>query len=166
MATLDSTLIDNVDFARKSLKIHGIISVFNFLRLKDSLANSAGQVEVELLGWVDRFDNPMLELKVHGNLALTCQRCFEVVDYPVNLQFNYQIIANERMADNVSDEDDELDFLEAEHEMSLLELVEDELIVSMPISPLHVHDCESKFTLPKEKTNNPFAILEKLKKDA
>lgn len=165
MTILDDMLIDNVDFARKSLKIHGIINVFNFLRLKDSLASDAGQIEVDLLGWVDPFNHCMLELKVRGKLALVCQRCFEVVYHPVQMHFTYQIVADQ-IAVDVSDEDDSLDYLEVEHEMSLLSLVEDELIVSMPISAEHIPPCEVNFKLPKEMPNNPFAILEKLKKGA
>lgn len=164
MTNIATAYIDNVDFARKSLKIHGIIDVFNFLRLKDALASDSGQVEVNLQGWVDSFDKPMLELRVRGQLELKCHRCSKGVEFPVDFRYVYQIVTDDLVA--MGDEDgDDVDFLESEHQMSLLELVEDELIVSLPIAPTHSPDCEALYTLPKEDLDNPFAVLAKLKKN-
>lgn len=164
MTDVAAVQIDNVDFARKSLRIRGIIDVFNFLRLQDALAGNAGRVEVDLRGWVNAFDKPMLELSVCGKLELKCHRCTKGIEYPVDLKFSYQIVTDDLMA--LSEEDgDDVDYLEAEHQMFLLNLVEDELIVSLPIAPAHVPMCEALYTLPKEALDNPFSVLAKLKKN-
>jgi uncharacterized protein len=76
---------------------------------------------------------------------------------------------------------DELELPEAyepvevdEHgEVNLLQLFEDELIISLPIVPLHAEDActvtEDDMTFgklkPEQERQNPFAVLQELKRD-
>jgi uncharacterized protein len=53
---------------------------------------------------------------------------------------------------------DEIDWLEVQKEMSLLELIEDELLLAMPIAPLHENHC-AKASMQSGEKPNPFAIL-------
>ena len=58
-------------------------------------------------------------------------------------------------------------------EVNLLQLFEDELIISLPIVPLHAEDActvtEDDMTFgkrkPEQERQNPFAVLQELKRD-
>ena len=55
-------------------------------------------------------------------------------------------------------ENDEIDWIEEEKEMNLLELIEDELLLAMPIAPHHDNNC-AKLSMQSGEKPNPFAIL-------
>jgi len=56
------------------------------------------------------------------------------------------------------EESDEIDWLEASQEMDLTALIEDELLIAMPIAPMHETDC-LKTSLQSGEKPNPFAVL-------
>ena len=76
----------------------------------------------------------------------------------LNLDFDY-IICKELPVE--ANENDDTDWIEAAPEMNLQVLIEDELLLAMPISPMHNHDCSKQSTQSGEKPN-PFAVLKSL----
>jgi uncharacterized protein len=84
---------------------------------------------------------------------------------PVNLVADSVItlfISEEKM-DAAVEDDDELDAILAEPEFDVLALIEDEIIMGLPLSPLH-DDCGNAL-LDRAKADkpNPFALLATLK---
>ncbi len=62
------------------------------------------------------------------------------------------------------DERDDEDFLPIQAEMSVLELMEDELLLALPIAPKHEEgECSNESSINEYKKPNPFAKLEMLK---
>ena len=57
--------------------------------------------------------------------------------------------------------DEDVDWLEISREMNVDELVEDELLIAMPLGPLHEHACKPLVKEDVEKPN-PFAVLKDL----
>jgi len=66
---------------------------------------------------------------------------------------------------------DELDdsfetILNADEEFSTIEFITDEVLITIPMIPMHSHDCQSykdKSPIMEQKRENPFAVLEQLK---
>ena len=81
----------------------------------------------------------------------------------LNLNFHYlisDIDATDTEAFEVEDIDD-YDLQEASQTMSLLELIEDEIIMALPIAPTHDADC-AKLSMQSGDKPNPFAVLKGL----
>ncbi len=114
---------------------------------------------------------PWVHLSGSTVLNMTCQRCLGVVAVDIDFERSFRFVANEALAE-VEDEESEEDVLVLSREFSLVELVEDELLMSIPAVPKH-EQCPVTVKLaaadadfldaPAEKPN-PFAMLQQLKK--
>jgi uncharacterized protein len=111
-----------------------------------------------------------LHLKANALLPLTCQRCLAPVDVALFVERSFRFVRDEDMAAAQDDESEE-DVLALSRSFDLVELVEDELLMEVPLAPRHqtcpfpvrsaVADPESEASAgPRE---NPFSLLGKLK---
>jgi uncharacterized protein len=81
-------------------------------------------------------EEPRLLLSVSARLPLVCQRCMGPVDVPVELAQRYRFVATEAIAEAEDDESEE-DLLVISREFDLAGLIEDELLMAVPIVPRH-----------------------------
>jgi uncharacterized protein len=110
-----------------------------------------------------------LHLKAHASLPLTCQRCLSPVEVHVSVDRLFRFVADEEMA-AAQDEQSEEDVLALNRSFDLVELVEDELLMELPLAPRHA-TCppvrlglaDEDFTDAARPRDNPFAVLGKLK---
>lgn len=157
--TQKSLIINNLEFAINQLELSDDLTTAKLPRLAEMLANQAKtQIQFQLLGTGKQFRQPGLHLNIKANLAVTCQRCLDEMAVNLNLNFDYLISTTEI---SEAEENDEIDWLEANHEMDVGELIEDELLVALPIAPTHAHDCSKLNTQSGDKPN-PFAALKGL----
>lgn len=110
-----------------------------------------------------------LHLQAEISLALCCQRCLGPVTDTVHLDRPLRFVADERQAAEL-DAEMEDDVLALERELDLQELVEDELLLALPLVPRH-DQCPAPLPLPAdepevEERPNPFAALAALKRPA
>lgn len=77
-----------------------------------------------------------LHLRADAVLPLTCQRCLGPVDVPLAVDRAFRFVADEEMA-AAQDEVAEEDVLALSRSFDLVELVEDELLMEMPLAPMH-----------------------------
>ena len=112
-----------------------------------------------------------LALTAEVALPQTCQRCLGPVDVPVSFEREFRFVASEEVA-AVEDEEAEEDVLVLSRDFNLLELVEDELLMALPLVPMH-DVCPDLpvfsagvLDMPKNSADkpNPFAALAQLKK--
>ncbi|QBK04932.1 DUF177 domain-containing protein [Hylemonella gracilis] len=85
-----------------------------------------------------------LHLRAQTVLSLTCQRCLEPVDWPVAVARSFRFVGTEAQAE-IEDEASEEDVLAISREFDLLALVEDELLMELPLAPTH-ETCPSRPT--------------------
>lgn len=113
-----------------------------------------------------------LRLKASASLPLICQRCLHPVDVPLEVEREFRFVADEATAEALDSESEE-DLLVLSREFNLHELIEDELIMVLPVVPRHKR-CPSAVKLASsdedfEQANaqkpNPFAALAGLHKD-
>jgi uncharacterized protein len=157
--TQKSLIINNLEFAKSQLKFSDYLVIAELPRLTEILANKdRSSVQFELLGTGKQFRQPSLHLTIKADLVVTCQRCLDEMAVNLNLSFDY-LISNTEISE--AEEDDEIDWLEATHEMDVGELIEDELLLALPIAPTHAHDCSKLSTQSGDKPN-PFAALKGL----
>jgi len=113
-----------------------------------------------------------LHLAASTTLSLTCQRCLNPVDMAVKVDRDFRFVADEQAA-AVEDEESEEDVLALSHSFDLLELVEDELLMELPLAPRHetcppvsVEVADDGFEGTSSRRENPFAVLGRLKGDS
>src|SRR4029434_7170301 len=77
-------VIDGFEFASAGATQRGTWPLKELPRLRDMLANDAGEVAYEIAGVRDGRGRPALRLKVRGTLSLRCQRCLEPMEFEVD----------------------------------------------------------------------------------
>jgi uncharacterized metal-binding protein YceD (DUF177 family) len=67
---------------------------------------------------------------------MECQRCLTPVDVPLAVERSFRFVADEATAEALDDESEE-DLLALSREFDLRELIEDELLMALPVVPRH-----------------------------
>ena len=157
---MNDLIIHNLEFAEAQQTLAGEIDAANCERLAETLSASgkAANINFKLTGAAKQLRNPSLHLHIEAKLPVTCQRCLDEMQVQLSLDFNY-IICKELPIE--TDETDDTDWLEAAPDMNVQALIEDELLLAMPIAPMHAHDCSQQSMQSGEKPN-PFAVLKGL----
>ena len=114
-------------------------------------------------------DEVWLDLDAAVDLPMQCQRCLQPVLGPVLAQRSFRFVADEATAAALDDEAEE-DLLVISRDFDALALVEDELIMSLPLVPLHqacpevlpASAMDPEFEQAAERPN-PFGVLAGLK---
>ncbi len=154
--------INTLEFAQKKQSIHGEVLVNDFPRLQEiaALSSENGVVRYQLNGRNGALGLPGIRLHIEvPELQVVCQRCLSEMPLALNLDFDY--VVSKEPPDEL-DELDDADWLEAAQEFDLKALIEDELLLAMPIAPTHDFACNERTMQSGEKTN-PFAVLKTLK---
>lgn len=113
-----------------------------------------------------------MRLRAALDLPVGCQRCLGPVVVPLEVDRWFRFVADESMAEAEDDQSEE-DVLALEPKPDLLALIEDELLMAMPLVPMH-EVCPQPLSLSAgaapdeeastEKRPSPFATLARLKK--
>ena len=157
--------INNLEFTQKQLEVTDSFAPISLNRLAETLALQDKNVHLAtihftLTGDYKRFRQPSLHLHIKSQLPVICQRCLDEMLINLDLNFDYLLsdsTINEIEANEV-ESSDEIDWLEINSEMNVHELIEDELLLAMPIAPAHEGPCSSLSMQSGEKPN-PFAVL-------
>ena len=157
-------IINSIEFARKALEIHDTIAVSQFSRLHDALSSNESVLNWQLLGGVNNKGKPVLHLQVQGSLDLTCQRCLGPLKFDLDVSSDFIIVANEAALPPEEQDVDEQDYLVADAQMHVAELIEDEVLLALPFAPKHAfNECGAVSEVFESKKPNPFAVLQGLK---
>jgi len=115
---------------------------------------------------------PQVWVHVHADAALpqVCQRCLHPVEVRLAVDRSFRFVADEATA-AAEDDDAEEDLLALSHSFDLLELIEDELLMELPVAPRHeacpvdvkMSASDPAFEAAGARKENPFAVLGKLK---
>lgn len=157
-----SQSINPLCLAKARERIVGKIQLNSLARLKGILLDDKGELKYSLTFDLDEAGVCTVECCIETQLILECQRCFKPVE--VDIRKNSLL--------GVVDEGDEFDALAKEYEPLQLdddgdttvdELIEEELLLSIPLSALHpVDKCEGINDLDRinaEAKLQPFAGL-------
>ena len=157
------TFIDSLDFARRGGEISGEVPMAELPRMADLLSDFEGKISYVLLGLFGKDNKPRLALTLNGMCNLRCQRCLNTLVYPIELVSNLRLVTEGEL-DSTDIEDDEVDSIPAEKRLDVLALLEEELLLSLPIAQMHALD-ECQIAVESlQRSANPFAVLAGLKK--
>ena len=156
-------------FAREGRQLRGTLAIDTLPRLAGSVLQGSGEVAYELDGFVTAKGHNALRLTVTATVGLACQRCLERLDQPVESRRDIVMVAGADQFAPPEDEAESEDIIPEPARLDVRELIEDELLLAMPLAPHHE---EGMCSVPgsqdddtRRSTESPFAVLGKLKKD-
>ena len=127
-------------------EVAGPAALREFPRLADGVPDlAAGLPDQMLVHWHARGElrtapggapQNWLHLEAGATLPQTCQRCLQPVAVPLAFERAYRFVADEAEAER-EDVDAEEDLLVINRQFDLLELVEDELLMELPLVARH-----------------------------
>lgn len=166
MSADPSQLLQPLRLAKIGERFDGIIQLNEMPRVTDSLLTQDGGLHYCISFYLDEAKHCIVEISIQTKLLMTCQRCLNPAEIDINRCSKVVIVNNQTEADELITEFEPL--VIDEQQLTLLSLVEDELILAIPIAPSHsTNACKATADIERinaESKPNPFAILEKLKK--
>ena len=146
----------------------GRLPLSSLTRLRDALADAdAGDVAFSLEFDRDALQVPYVELRIEAGLPLVCQRTLQRFVFPVAMVQRLGLIRDEA-DESALPEGYEALLLAGDGELRPAELVEDELILAVPVVPVKPGsesvERDWPVTTEEEVRANPFAALAALKK--
>lgn len=159
--------IDPFRFAEQSLQLDGVVKLDDMHRLSSSLNSHDSVVTVNLQFGVDEQGITFIKGKLETKLTLQCQRCMEPFVYEIISSFLLGIVNTLDEANSLPERYEPA--LAKEGNLALRDLIEDEIILNLPIIPRHEpENCKVKLPLQdagweQGKDENPFQVLELLK---
>ena len=158
--------VDPRKLAERKAILKGNIALQLMPQLTSLLVDSKGEVSVELAFALDEQKLRTVTGQADVQVRQQCQRCLEPVTLTLEADFNLAVVLNEEQAKNLPRHYDPLLMVD---DVDLAGLVEEELILSLPVVCYH-DDCSVKTSfgedeMPAEQEKpNPFSVLASLKK--
>ena len=164
--------LDVAGFAAAAATLEAADPVPNYVRLAAELAGPAPDAVVrweaagEERAGADGKPAPWLHLEAEAIVPLTCQRCLSPVETPLVVDRWFRFVADEATAE-AEDEESEEDLLVVSRDFDLRALIEDELLMEIPVMPVHdvcpvpvrLSSSDEDFKAAEEAKPNPFAVL-------
>lgn len=178
-----SERLDVAGLASANGQIHGTDLLQKYRRLMQEVSGNADElgatIKVEWQAQGDQGEQvegsgaaPQVWLHVQAatHLPQVCQRCLADVELALEVDRSYRFVADEATAEAQDDESEE-DVLALSREFNLLELIEDELLMALPLVPRHdvcpiapkMAVADDNFESENGQKPNPFAVLSALK---
>jgi len=173
----DPRRIDVEAFAEAGATLQGQTPQAEFDRLLAAIHPESPPGPGDRVGWQARGERrpgrggstqTRMHLTAQGGIALVCQRCLGPVEVQVEVERDFLFVADEALAAEL-DVDSEDDVLASSRNFDLQALVEDELLLALPLVPRH-EVCPHPLVLPadpvesQEERSNPFAALQALRR--
>ncbi len=120
-------------------EIVGTVDAFDLDGVHDVLGDEDGEipaadVHYRIRGENDPLGRPVLDIELDGKVPLQCQRCMRVFEWPVQQRTTLLLARDERELEHL-DERDEREVLLASAPLDAIEIVEEELVLSLPYVP-------------------------------
>lgn len=158
-------LINSLQFSREAQSLSGDLQLSELPRLADDeqFLNPNERVSWHVSGRLDAWSRPVLHLSITGDLSLWCARCGEALKFPLQSEVELTLFFNEQKLEAACEDDETLDAILLEGEaLDVSALIEDEILLSLPLSPVHAQ-CEARPENLASSRPNPFAVLASLK---
>jgi uncharacterized protein len=174
---VDPHRLDVEAFAKEGAQLQGDWPLAALERLAQVAHPDARPRECDITHWHARGERrdvkgghpqTWLHVRATARLSLVCQRCLAAVEVPVEAERSFLFVADEDTAARL-DADTEDDVLAMTRSLDLRELVEDELLLALPLVPRHdvcpePLPMEHGDDVSDEPAPSPFAALAGLKR--
>lgn len=152
-------VIDGLQFARDASRVRGTLGPAQLPRLAE-MRWSVDEIAFDIQGGLSRQGKSCLRIQAVGHVELVCQRCLGPLALEVSVDVELELCES---LSEIEQADDDVDRVLATRSMSVAQLVEDELILCLPIAPKH-EDCAAASPVESGKRDSPFDVLAQWKK--
>jgi uncharacterized protein len=160
------TEIDLAQLSAKPLVLEGSVAPGDLPRLAESLANGEGELRYKVSARQDPQQGAVVSCIIEGFVFLTCQSSLDTFSHPVSIDDRLVLVDDESRLPPMEEQSDTEDYLVVDEPLDVLELVEDAVILALPMMPrkpgLEWNDDEAQE--PPVDRPSPFAKLSSLKK--
>lgn len=153
---MPTNLLDHVlpwQLVQSNQRIRGRVPLICMPRLELDLLDKKGSAEAELLFGSNKEGRYFVQGHIKARLRLTCQRCLQPVDIVVDTQTKLVLMASESETYHWSDNYEPW-IVKPEETASLWHLVEEELLLVLPIAVSHPPGERSEVEIQDLITNN------------
>lgn len=149
-------------FAQQTL-IEGVFPISRLPRFCEAILDTEGDVQVSLQFVLDDGFRKLIRGSLRAQVNVTCQRCLEAMSITLNDEFELGVVHKEEQILKLPKTLDP--WVCEDVKLVLAEVIEEQLILCMPIVSYHEQPCIEQLEFAATQDNeNPFAILQKLKR--
>jgi len=155
--------IDLTHLAKTRAKIAGELALGEMQRLRALLHSDSGKVAFHL-DFARKNEVVCITGEFEAKLELLCQRCLQAFTTDLSNTIKTAIVASEAEIGRLGEDFEAL--IVPEKKLTLARLLEEELLLSMPLVATHALDtcpAEKWLRAMQVKKDNPFAVLKHLK---
>jgi len=173
-------LVDPRKFTNLNAKLVGIVTERDLPRLADASylhgedfpGKQGAVMSVDLSFFADEQGRRRLAGSLSASVELECQRCLEPLRQPIEVEVNLAVVQDEEQARNLPKDIEP--WIVTEDLGDLHAVLEEELLLALPVAALHQHQCidarmmsagdevEAAQVVSNEE-GNPFGVLANLK---
>lgn len=158
-------VVDFLEQVEKNSCFEGSWPLARLGRLREVIVSDEGDVAVSVR-FSKRSGIRCLDGSVSARLVLECQRCLQPLTQQIQSEFHLGLVTSEEETADLPDAFEPFEVVAGEQ--SLIDVIEDELLLSLPIVALHQQDCigdlhrEGENEAAPADTYKPFAGLKDL----
>ncbi|UFH48500.1 YceD family protein [Pseudomonas sp. KNUC1026] len=163
--------VDPRKLADRNATVEGSVPLADLKRLCDPLSDNVGAVQARFVFDRDEDGTVVIHSDLRTEVKMVCQRCLELVTLPVDSECTYAVV---KVGANTQSLPSGYDVLElGEDPLDLRGVMEDELLLALPIVPAHhPEECQQPAGANEPEPgedevprSNPFSVLAQLKRD-
>lgn len=159
-------LIDLEKLSDRPTVCEGTVRPGHLPRLAETLANGEGELRYRIAARLDPQRRQVASCIIEGFVFLTCRTTLDTFRQPVSIDDRLVLVDDESRLPPIEEESDTEDYLVADGPLDVLELVEDAVILALPMMPRKpgLEWKEAQANVDPEVKASPFAKLSSLKK--
>lgn len=161
--------VDPARFARDRSRVTGTLVPQQLPRVLEELFDEKGGIGYDVAGYVSDSGAPCLRIHLTIDLAARCQRCLDRLPLHFEVERNVVLVDGAQATEQADDDDpdhenDDIDTIPLTRALDLKDLVEEEIVLSLPMAPRHPEsECAGRSDQASERSDSPFAALSGLK---
>ena len=159
--------IDPERLSAKPLEFRGTLVPGALPRLAELLAKPEGELAYRITARLDSQRRKVLSCIIDGFVFLTCQATLETFRHPLHLEERLVLVDDESGLPPIEEESDAEDHVVADAPLDLRDLVEDAVILALPMVPRKpgLEEAPPKGAGATAAKASPFAALAGLKRE-
>ena len=162
----DEFLIHPERLSTRPLVFEGAFVPADLERLQDSLADDRGELRYRITAQLDTNQRKVVWCIIEGFVFLTCQASLEAFRHDVSVSDRLVLVDSEEELPAIEEESESEDYVVAEEPLDIRDLVEDAVLLALPMIPRKPGMDEAKGAGGHDEAAkpSPFAVLEALKR--
>ena len=131
----DPYSIDPERLTEQPFVLEGAFRPAELERLEDSLANGEGELRYRVAAHLEPQRRKVVSCIIEGFVFLTCQASLEAFRHDISISDRLVLVDNEARLPGIAEESDAEDYLVADEPLDIRDLVEDAVLLALPMVP-------------------------------